>query len=125
MSGIDDCLDQAMTIPGALSVTLIDYASGLPIATAGGDDLDADEDAVGTADLVRAVLSSPALSAAQTGDDIQDIIVTGTTGHHVLALAGTATDGDLFLHLLLDAEHSDLTEARHRLRAVLRTLGAG
>ena len=80
MSGIDDCLDQAMTIPGALSVTLIDYASGLPIATAGGDDLDADEDAVGTADLVRAVLSSPALSAAQTGDDIQDIIVTGTTG---------------------------------------------
>jgi hypothetical protein len=125
MPGIEDCLDQAMSIPGALSVTLVDYASGLPVASAGGDELNADEDAAGTADLVRAVLASPALSAAQTGDEIQDIIVAGTTGHHVLALAGTATDGDLFLHLLLDAERGDLTEARGRLRAVLQALGAG
>ena len=35
MSGIDDCLRQAMAIPGAIGASVVDYTTGLALAWAG------------------------------------------------------------------------------------------
>ncbi|GAA3222309.1 hypothetical protein [Actinocorallia longicatena] len=123
MTGIEECLAEAMAIPGAQGATLVDIQGGLPIAAAGGDDLtDAAEDAAGTSDLLRAVLASPVLSSAWTGDDIEEVTVAGSAGYHLLLLIGTSVDATLCLHVRLDRRRGNLALARHRLRAVVRAL---
>ncbi|MBO2465787.1 hypothetical protein [Actinomadura violacea] len=120
MAGIDDCLARMMTIPGAQRVTLIDCASGLAVASAGREDLvDRHEDAAGATDVVRAVLASPALSATAAGDDVEEIIVCGTAGYHLLALTGADLDGHLFVHLLVDRDKGNLALARLRLQGLV------
>ncbi|HEU5030494.1 MAG TPA: hypothetical protein VFV01_36665 [Spirillospora sp.] len=120
MAGIDDCLARMMTIPGARRVTLIDCASGLAVASAGREDLvDQHEDAAGATDVVRAVLASPALSATAAGDDVEEIIVCGAGGYHLLALTGADLDGHLFVHLLVDRENGNLALARLRLQGLV------
>lgn len=123
---IDDCLARMMTIPGAQRVTLVDCASGLAVAAAGREDLvDQHEDAAGATDVVRAVLGSPALSATADGDDVEEIIVCGTDGYHLLALTGADLDGHLFVHLLLDREKGNLALARLRMRDLVDEMTDG
>lgn len=123
---IDDCLVRMMTIPGALRVTLVDGASGLAVAAAGREDLlDQHEDAAGATDVVRAVLAAPALSATAAGDDVEEIIVCGTHGYHLLALTDANLDGHLFVHLLLDRENGNLALARLRMRALVGEMMGG
>ena len=123
---IDDCLAMMMTIPGARRATLVDCASGLAIAAAGREDIvDQHEDAAGTTDVVRAVLESPALSATAAGDDVQEIIVCGAAGYHLLVLSGADLDGHLFVHLLLDRENGNLALARLRMQSLVGEMAAG
>ncbi|WP_199487207.1 hypothetical protein [Actinomadura spongiicola] len=123
---IDDCLARMMTIPGARRATLIDCASGLAVAAAGREDLvDQHEDAAGATDVVRAVLSSPALSATPTGDDIEEIIVSGTGGYHLLVLTGADFDGHLFVHLLVDRENGNLALARLQMHRLVQEITDG
>lgn len=124
--GIDDCLARMMTIPGAQRVTLVDCASGLAVAAAGREDIvDQHEDAAGATDVVRAVLASPALSATAVGDDVEEIIVCGAAGYHLLALSGADLDGHLFVHLLLDRENGNLALARLRMQSLVREMADG
>jgi len=126
LAGIDDCLTRMMAIPGAQRVTLVDCASGLAVAAAGREDLvDQHEDAAGATDVVRAVLTSPALSATPAGDDVEEIIVCGTGGYHLLVLAGADLDGHLFVHLLIDREKGNLALARLRIQALINEMVAG
>ncbi|MFA1548891.1 hypothetical protein [Actinomadura chokoriensis] len=123
---IDDRLARMMTIPGAQRVTLIDCASGLAVAAAGREDLvDQHEDAAGATDVVRAVLASPALSATAAGDDVEEIIVCGTDGYHLLVLSGADLDGHLVVHLLLDRENGNLALARLRMEGLVREMADG
>ncbi|WP_222869861.1 hypothetical protein [Actinomadura decatromicini] len=123
---IDDCLASMMAIPGARRVTLVDCASGLAVAAAGREDLvDQHEDAAGATDVVRAVLASPALSATAAGDDVEEIIVCGTDGYHLLVLTGANIDGHLFVHLLLGRERGNLALARLRMRDIVAEMAGG
>nr|WP_245667797.1 hypothetical protein [Actinomadura macra] len=126
MAEIDDILSLVMGIPGALRVTLIDCASGLAVAAAGREDLvDQHEDAAGVTDVVRAVLGSPALSATAAGDDVEEIIVCGKDGHHLLAITDAGLDGHLVVHLLIDQERGNLALARLRLRGLVHEMAGG
>ena len=123
MSGIDGCLERIMDIPGARSVTLVDGASGLAVAAAGRHDVvDQHEDAATTTDVVRAVLDCPALTTGPTGDDVDEIIVCGTGGYHLLNLVDGDFGGRLFVHVLFDEESGNLAMARFRLRGILAEL---
>ncbi|WP_019632806.1 hypothetical protein [Actinomadura atramentaria] len=122
MLGIDGCLETVMEIPGARRATLVDGASGLAVAAAGQDGpVDEHEDAARTTDVVRAVLATPALATAPRGDDIDEIIVCGARGYHLLALVPDAFEGRLFLHLLIDRAEGNLALARLNVR---RAIGA-
>ncbi|MFC9895289.1 hypothetical protein ACFVMC_16515 [Nocardia sp. NPDC127579] len=123
MTGIDDCLDRILGIPGARSVTLVDGASGLAIAAAGAHELvDEHESAAGLTDVVRGVLGCPALTATEGGGDLHEIIVCGTGGFHLLNLVNGDFDGRLFVHVLFDSDTGNLAIARFRLRTILGEL---
>ncbi|GAA3924036.1 hypothetical protein GCM10023085_01670 [Actinomadura viridis] len=123
MLGIDDFLARTMDVPGARRATLVDLSSGLAVAAAGRQDLvDQHEDAAGTTDVVRTVLATPALSGSPAGDDIEEIIVCGTAGYHLLTLVNAAFDGQLLLHLLIDREMGNLALARLRVQSLVQEM---
>lgn len=125
MAAIEEGLAAALDIPGAQAATLVDFAAGLPLAAAGGDAFtDAAEDAEGLSELLRTALASPVLSGAATGDDLEELTVTGAAAHHLLMVLTTPLDARLCLHLRLDRERGNLALARHRLREIARTLVA-
>ncbi|GAB2658412.1 hypothetical protein GCM10027088_40920 [Nocardia goodfellowii] len=120
VTGIDGCLERIMEIPGARSVTLVDGASGLAIASAGSHELvDQHEDAAVITDVVRGILGCSALAAERGGGDIYEIIVCGTGGFHLLNLIDGDFDGRLLVHVLCAEDTGNLAIARFRLRAVL------
>lgn len=143
MPGIDECLLEAMALPGARGAALVDWSSGLALGTAGDSPVgDHETTAAETAELARAAAEyesfAPAESAPATGDGavpsvgssagpsagppVEDLIVTTRTGYHVLRFVETSFDSSVFLHLWLDRADGNLALARHRLRALAEGL---
>ncbi|KJY45198.1 MULTISPECIES: hypothetical protein [unclassified Streptomyces] len=131
MPGIDECLLEAMALPGARGAALVDWSSGLALGTAGDSPVgDHETTAAETAELARAAaeyesFAQPAPDAAggePAGQPVEDLIVTTRTGYHVLRFVETSFDSSVFLHLWLDRTDGNLALARHRLRALAEGL---
>lgn len=133
MPGIDECLLEAMALPGARGAALVDWSSGLALGTAGDSPVgDHETTAAETAELARAAAEyesfAPAPDGAQggaqggAGPPVEDLIVTTRTGYHVLRFVETSFDSSVFLHLWLDRTEGNLALARHRLRALAEEL---
>ena len=56
MSNINECLNQAMEIEGAIGVALVDYGSGMCLGQAGGGDLDLEIAAAGNTEVISVPL---------------------------------------------------------------------
>lgn len=72
MPGIDECLLEAMTLPGARGAALVDWSSGLALGTAGESPVgDHETTAAETAELARAAAEyeSFAPAAEDAGPD--------------------------------------------------------
>ncbi|MGW5847455.1 hypothetical protein ACWFQ8_05705 [Streptomyces sp. NPDC055254] len=135
MPGIDECLLEAMALPGARGAALVDWSSGLALGTAGESPVgDHETTAAETAELARAAAeyeSFAPLPGPISGDDgdpsaagppVEDLIVTTRTGYHVLRFVETSFDSSVFLHLWLDRTDGNLALARYRLRALAEGL---
>ncbi|MCB5181021.1 hypothetical protein [Streptomyces antimicrobicus] len=143
MPGIDECLLEAMALPGARGAALVDWSSGLALGTVGESPVgDHETTAAETAELARAAAeyetfaatSDPAArpapgaagggpggaagaaAAGVGGPPVEDLIVTTRTGYHVLRFVATSFDSSVFLHLWLDRAEGNLALARMRLR---------
>ncbi|MEU9036121.1 hypothetical protein AB0D45_14635 [Streptomyces sp. NPDC048352] len=128
MPGIDECLLEAMALPGARGAALVDWSSGLALGTAGDSPVgDHETTAAETAELARAAAEYESFAPAPddpgpTGPPVEDLIVTTRTGYHVLRFVETSFDSSVFLHLWLDRTDGNLALARHRLRALAEGL---
>ncbi|MFJ8694823.1 hypothetical protein [Streptomyces roseolilacinus] len=136
MPGIDECLLEAMTLPGARGAALVDWTSGLALGTAGESPVgDHETSAAEAAELARAAAEYESFAPAPVpgggpgggpGDDgdapVEDLIVTTRTGYHVLRFVTTNFDSSLFLHLWLDRSTGNLALARLRLRDLAERL---
>lgn len=134
MPGIDECLLEAMALPGARGAALVDWSSGLALGTAGDSPVgDHETTAAETAELARAAAEYESFAAADpapggvipgdaTGQPVEDLIVTTRTGYHVLRFVETSFDSSVFLHLWLDRTDGNLALARHRLRSLAEGL---
>ncbi|GGQ03219.1 hypothetical protein [Streptomyces roseolilacinus] len=136
MPGIDECLLEAMTLPGARGAALVDWTSGLALGTAGESPVgDHETSAAEAAELARAAAEYESFAPAPApgggpgggpGDDgdapVEDLIVTTRTGYHVLRFVTTNFDSSLFLHLWLDRSTGNLALARLRLRDLAERL---
>ena len=55
MPGVENCLQEAMAIPGAVGASIVDYTTGFPVATTGAaPNQDHEAAAAGTAHVVQA-----------------------------------------------------------------------
>ncbi|MFF4170968.1 hypothetical protein [Streptomyces sp. NPDC001744] len=131
MPGIDECLTEAMTLPGARGASLVDWTSGLALGTAGDSPVgDHETTAAETAELARSAAEFDTFTTADDGPGaggppVEDLIVTTRAGYHVLRFVETSFDSSVFLHLWLDRDTGNLALARMRLRDIAERLVLG
>ncbi|GAA3302915.1 hypothetical protein [Streptomyces cinereospinus] len=121
MPGIDECLLEAMRLPGARGAALVDWTSGLALGTVGeppGGDHEAA--AAEAAELARLAAEqrtfAPGGTGAQDADPpVEDLILSNRDSYHVLRFVRTSFDSSVFLHLWLARADGNLALARIRL----------
>ncbi|MEU6810813.1 hypothetical protein ABZ920_17865 [Streptomyces sp. NPDC046831] len=120
MPGIDECLLEAMRLPGARGVALVDWTSGLALGTVGespGGDHEAS--AAEAAELARMAAEHGAFApAGEAGADdppLEDLIISNRDSYHLLRFVRTTFDSSVFLHLWLTRAEGNLALARIRL----------
>ncbi|MEU3979741.1 hypothetical protein AB0F77_06455 [Streptomyces sp. NPDC026672] len=118
MPGIDECLLDAMRLPGARGAALVDWTSGLALGTVGdAPGEDHETAAAEAAELARTAAEHVAFATG--GDDgrppVEDLIVSNRDSYHLLRFVDTPFDSTVLLHLWLAREDGNLALARIRL----------
>ena len=122
MPGIDECLLEAMRLPGARGAALVDWTSGLALGAVGespGGDQEAS--AAEAAELARLAAEHRAFASVgvdgEEADDppLEDLIVSNRDSYHVLRFVRTSFESSVFLHLWLARTEGNLALARIRL----------
>src|SRR5215475_13268246 len=110
---IETALKEAMTIEGALGVSLVDWDSGMSLGSLGGGKyLDLEVAAAGNTEVVRAKMRT--LQSLRINDTIEDILITLGKQYHLIRLLKSGNGGQgQFLYLALDRAKSNLALARH------------
>ena len=125
MPGVENCLQEAMAIPGAVGASIVDYTTGFPVASTGAaPNSDHEAAAAGTADVVRAATSRSLFVSAVPHDLLEDLIITTAGGYHLLRMVPTDFDSRLVLYLWLDRIRGNLAVARRRMQALAAELVA-
>ncbi|WP_217242358.1 hypothetical protein [Streptomyces sp. AC555_RSS877] len=133
MPGIDECLLEAMRLPGARGAALVDWTSGLALGVVGeSPGGDQETAAVEAAELARLAAEQHAF-APDTGADaedgrtggsrhddgidppVEDLIISNRDSYHVLRFVRTPFDSSVCLHLWLARSEGNLALARIRL----------
>ncbi|MEU6475968.1 hypothetical protein ABZ858_03565 [Streptomyces sp. NPDC047017] len=147
MPGIDECLLEAMRLPGARGAALVDWTSGLALGTVGeAPGGDHETNAAEAAELARLAAEHGAFAAAddsadhsagQPGDGpdgppggggrspVEDLIVSSRDSYHLLRFVDTGFDSSVFLHLWLTRAEGNLALARIRLGEMAERLVLG
>ncbi|MBD9702541.1 MULTISPECIES: hypothetical protein [Streptomyces] len=122
MPGIDECLVEAMRLPGALGAAVVDWTSGLALGTVGeAPGGDHETTAAEAAELARLAAEHRAFAPEEGSDwsgadlPVEDLIVSNRDTYHVLRFVRTTFDSSVFLHLWLTRTDGNLALARIRL----------
>ena len=122
MPGIDECLLEAMRLPGALGAAVVDWTSGLALGTVGdAPGGDHETTAAEAAELARLAAEhrafAPEAGPDQAGQDppVEDLINSNVDTYHDLRFVATSFDSSVFLHLWLARSDGNLALARIRL----------
>ncbi|MFE3633044.1 hypothetical protein [Streptomyces cellostaticus] len=119
MPGIDECLLDAMRLPGARGAALVDWTSGLALGSVGeAPGGDHETTAAEAAELARLAAEHGAFTAGHAEDGrppVEDVIISNRDSYHLLRFVVTSFDSSVFLHLWLGREEGNLALARIRL----------
>lgn len=118
MADVNQSLEDAMEMDGAIAAALVDWQSGMTLGTAGGGTLNLDIAAAGTTDVVRSKLK--VMNSLELEDKIEDILITLTTQYHLIRIL--EKDQSLFLYVVLNKEATNLAMARYKLTQIERNL---
>jgi hypothetical protein len=120
--GIDECLLEAMRLPGARGAALVDWTSGLALGTVGeSPGGDHETAAAEAAELARLAAEQHAFASdsdpqeTEADPPIEDLILSNRDSYHVLRFVPTSFDSSVFLHLWLARAEGNLALARIRL----------
>ena len=132
MPGIDECLVEAMRLPGALGAAVVDWTSGLALGTVGeAPGGDHETTAAEAAELARLAAEHRAFAPEEGSDwsgdglPVEDLIVSNRDTYHVLRFVRTTFDSSVFLHLWLARTDGNLALARIRLGEMAGRLELG
>lgn len=118
MANIEQTLNGAMNIDGAVAAALVDWESGLTLGTAGGGNgFNIDLAAAGNTNVVKSKMN--VMRDLKLKGGIEDILITLTEQIHIIR---TLHDTNMFLYLALRRDGSNLGLARHQLNALEKDL---
>ena len=117
MANLTDSLNDLMSLDGALCAAVVDYNSGMMLASA-GTGVDMELAAAGNTEVVRAKMKT--IKALGLNENIDDILITLGKQYHVIRPL-QQHDG-LFIYLVLDKEKSNLALARRKVQDVEQKL---
>ncbi|CAA0092569.1 Uncharacterised protein [Zhongshania aliphaticivorans] len=109
MNNLDTSMKDMMEIDGAMGSAIVDYTSGMLLASAGSG-VDLEMAAAGNSEVVKAKIKTMK-SLGITGN-IEDILITLDTQLHIIR--PSSTNEGLFLYLVLDKKNSNLALARRK-----------
>ncbi|GAQ55511.1 hypothetical protein [Streptomyces acidiscabies] len=141
MPGIDECLLEAMRLPGARGAALVDWTSGLALGSVGEfPGGDAEAAATEAAEVARLTVEQRAFApetpdagagadagAGVVADDpsVEDLIISNRDSYHLLRFVRTDFDSSVFLHVWLGRRDGNLALARIRLEEMAGKLVLG
>ena len=117
MATVQKALTDLLDVDGALCAALVDSTSGMLLGSSGSG-LDLELAAAGHTEVVRAKIK--AMHAPESGDAIDDILITQGTQYHIIRPLARQTG--LFLYLVLDKLRSNLAQARRKCAEVEKTI---
>ncbi|WP_084038082.1 hypothetical protein [Demequina sp. NBRC 110053] len=115
MANPAESMTNVMTIEGAIGAALVDYDSGMTLATAGSG-LDLELAAAGNTEVVRAKLR--VMDSLGLDDAIEDILITLGKQIHLIRLVTAPNGHGLFIYVALDRSRSNLAMARRQLQGI-------
>jgi hypothetical protein len=118
MADVNQSLQEAIGIDGAVAAALVDWQSGMTLGTAGGGQLNLDVAAAGITDVVRAELK--VMNNLGLDDRIEDLLITLSKQYHLIRVL--EKDASLFIYVVLTKEQANLAMARYKLTQIERSL---
>ena len=119
MADVNQSLQEAMTLDGAIGAALVDWQSGMTLGTAGGGPaLNLDVAAAGNTEVVRSKLK--VMQNLGLNDKIEDILITLTTQYHLIRLL--ERDQSLFMYVALNKDQANLAMARYKIGQIERQI---
>jgi len=152
VSGIDECLLEAMRLPGARGAALVEWVSGLALGVVGeAPGGDHEVMAAETAEFARNAAELPVFTGPDGATDphaaadgigvpgpgvpdtrigpvsdkelpVEDVIVVARTGYHLMRFLEAPYEGGVFLHLWLDRAQANLALSLMRMRDLAERL---
>lgn len=112
MTDIKTSIQNALKIDGCLGAALVDYESGMCLATAGNPGFDLELAAAGNTEVVRA--KKKIRDKLGLRDKLEDILITLSGQYHLIRMVGTT----MFIYVALDRQKSNLALARKELEII-------
>ena len=111
MANLNESLNDLMSLEGALCAAVVDYNSGMMLASAGsGVDLDLELAAAGNTEVVRAKMKT--MKALGLNENIDDILITLGKQYHIIR--PSAKLAGIFVYYVLDNKRANLALARRK-----------
>ena len=117
MANLNDSLNDLMSLDGAMCAAVVDYNSGMMLASAGSG-VDMELAAAGNTEVVRAKIKT--MRMLNLNDQIDDILITLGKQYHIIRPVA-ANDG-VFFYLVLDKARANLALARRKTADVEKEL---
>ena len=119
MANINVSLSELMKLDGAMGAAVVDSNSGMMLGATGGTGfINLEVAAAGNTEVVRAKRKT--MRALGIKDEIEDVLITLQTQHHVIR--PLRTNDALFVYLVLDKQKANLALSRHHLTGVEKDL---
>lgn len=113
MSNLNECLDDLMTLDGAICAAVVDYNSGMLLGSKGSG-IDMELAAAGNTEVMRAKVKT--MKALGLEDKIEDVLITLGKQYHILR--PSEKNVGLFVYYVLDSTRANLALARRKVNDV-------
>ena len=117
MANLTDSLNELMALDGATCAAIVDYTSGMTLASAGSG-VDMELAAAGNTEVMRAKVKT--MKALGLNEQIDDILITLGKQYHVLR-PSHKVEG-VFIYYVLDKSRANLALARRKISDVESTM---